>query len=84
MSGSTARIVNEGATPAGIAEMGRARLLACPYHALRSVFCEFRHGILTLRGSLPTFFHKQMAQEAVIGLNGVSQIVNQIEVVALG
>jgi osmotically-inducible protein OsmY len=65
---------------AEVVALGRARLEACPYHVLRSVLCEFQHGILTLRGQLPTFFHKQMAQEAVGGLAGVRQVVNQIEV----
>jgi osmotically-inducible protein OsmY len=63
-----------------VVALGKARLEACPYHVLRSVLCEFQHGILTLRGRLPTFFHKQMAQEAVGGLAGVRQVVNQIEV----
>jgi osmotically-inducible protein OsmY len=84
MSALSALVTNDAAIPMAVAELGKARLAACPYHALRSVICEFRHGILTLRGRLPTFFHKQMAQEVVNGLNGVSQIVNQIEVMALG
>lgn len=66
-----------------VVALGRARLEACPYFVLRSVLCEFQHGILTLRGHLPTFFHKQMAQEAVGGLTGVSQVVNRIEVASL-
>jgi len=68
---------------AGVVALGQARLAACPYYVLRSVMCDFQHGILTLRGELPTFFHKQMAQEAVCGLVGVSQVVNQIEVASL-
>ncbi len=69
---------------AGVVALGQARLAACPYFVLRSVMCDFDQGVLTLRGELPTFYHKQMAQEAVGGLSGVSQVVNQIEVAALG
>ena len=75
-------MVSQG-TDAGVAELGRARLAACPYHVLKTVLCEFQHGVLTLRGRLPTFFHKQMAQEAVGGMPGVRQIVNHIEVSSL-
>jgi len=75
-------MVSQGRQPS-MAELGQARLAACPYHVLRSVLCEFQHGILTLRGELPTFFHKQLAQEAVGGMDGVRQVVNQIEVASL-
>lgn len=75
-------MVSPGNT-SGVVELGHARLAACPYHVLRSVLCEFQHGVLILRGRLPTFFHKQMAQEAVGGLDGVRQVVNEIEVTSL-
>ncbi len=77
-----ASVTQESIVKEPVAELGHARLAACPYHALRAVYCEFRQGILTLRGRLPSFYYKQMAQEAVNGLLGVSQIVNQIEVAA--
>lgn len=67
---------------AGVVAMGKERLANCPYHVLKSVLCEFQHGVLTLSGQLPTFFHKQLAQEAVGGLAGVRQVVNRIEVAA--
>ena len=70
---------------AEVVALGKARLEACPYHVLRSVLCEFQHGILTLRGQLPTFFHKQM----MYGPRGRrrlgrrrGRLVNQIEVAA--
>jgi osmotically-inducible protein OsmY len=75
-------MVAEGAE-AGVVALGKARLAECPYQVLRSVLCEFQHGVLTLRGQLPTFFHKQLAQEAVGGLAGVERVVNQIEVASL-
>jgi hypothetical protein len=31
---------------------------------------------------IPSFFHKQLAQEAVLGLNGGLQVINEIEVTA--
>jgi hypothetical protein len=30
---------------------------------------------------VPSFYHKQLAQEAIAGMAGVDQVVNEIEVV---
>jgi hypothetical protein len=60
----------------------QALLLRTPYPALRSVSCECRGAELILRGRLPSFFLKQMAQSAVARLPGVDRVVNQIEVIA--
>ena len=38
-------------------------------------------GRLFLRGQVPSFFYKQLAQEAVQSIAGVGQILNEIEVV---
>jgi osmotically-inducible protein OsmY len=48
--------------------------------ASRQVFCENHEGVLVLRGRVSSFYEKQLAQEAVRKLDGVDQIVNQIEV----
>ena len=84
MVSRTAAVATESHPKEPVAELGHARLAASGYRAMRSVFCEFRQGILTLRGRLPSFFYKQMAQETVAGLNGVKQVVNQIEVAGNG
>jgi hypothetical protein len=76
-------VASETPSSEKVLELAKARLAACSYHAVRTVLCEFRHGLLILRGRLPSFFHKQVAQEAVAGLTGMERIVNQIEVVAL-
>ena len=41
-------------------------------------------GVLTLRGCLPTYYLKQVAQTSVAGLEGVERIVNLIQVVRPG
>jgi osmotically-inducible protein OsmY len=38
-------------------------------------------GGLVLRGRLPNFHHKQLAQETVRRLAGVRQIINETEVI---
>jgi len=63
-----------------IAEVAMERLLASPYKAMRRVSCECKHGILFLRGRLFSFHEKQVAQEAVAGVSGVTQVVNEIQV----
>ncbi len=51
------------------------------YLALRNVSCEDHEGVLVLRGCLPSYYLKQVAQEIVAHLPGVGRVDNQIEVV---
>ena len=59
------------------AEAARGCLQRSPYCPIRSVSCECRQGVLFLRGPLPTFYLKQLAQEAVARVKGISQVVNE-------
>lgn len=62
---------------------GAERSLRCnAYLALKNVSCEYHDGTLTLRGCLPTYYLKQMAQTAVSRIEGIGRIVNKIEVVS--
>ena len=57
------------------------RMARCPYALLRhAVEATYHEGVVTLRGRVPTFFHKQVAQAQVLGLPGVDELVNRIEV----
>jgi hypothetical protein len=73
----THRLAPEAAT-ADLAERCLRRL---PYLALRNVSCAWHDGVLVLRGCLPTYYLKQLAQEAVAPLAGARRIDNQIQVV---
>jgi hypothetical protein len=66
-----------------VTEKARERLKCSPYYAVRSLSCDFDGGVLRLRGRLTSFYHKQVAQEAVAGIIGVSEVVNEIDVVPL-
>lgn len=66
--------------PFSVAGQVEARLQASPYSSIRTIVCLCDEGILVLRGRVPTFFHKQVAQIVVADIEGVKQIVNQIEV----
>ncbi len=62
----------------------RKRLKSTSYPGIRGLTCECDdRGVLYLRGRLSSYYHKQLAQEAVADLPGVVEIVNQAEVVSL-
>jgi osmotically-inducible protein OsmY len=66
--------------PDNVAERAESRLRGNSYLALKNVTCDFQDGVLTLRGCLPTYYLKQIAQAVVGRLDGVQRIVNDIQV----
>jgi osmotically-inducible protein OsmY len=67
-------------TQQGVNEYVKDRLWDNPYRALRTISWDYRDGVLTLNGRLPTFYLKQMAQAAVARVAGIEHVVNRIEV----
>jgi osmotically-inducible protein OsmY len=63
-----------------VMQAAKDRLQQSPHVALREVTCEFRQGLLVLRGRVPTFYHKQLAQETIAHMEGVVGVINDIEV----
>lgn len=57
-----------------------ARLRQSSYREVRCVTCEFREGVVTLRGRVPTFYLKQIAQSLVLTMERVEGINNRLEV----
>ncbi len=72
------RMNTENATPV---ELATQSLRNNAHLARRDIVCEFLAGALVLRGRVPTYYLKQIAQHAVGHLDGVERIDNQIEVV---
>jgi osmotically-inducible protein OsmY len=74
-------------TPEHVAEAGQIeaeverRFRRSSSIVLRNVACEYRDGVLILMGQLPSFYHKQIAQELVQQITGVRQIDNRIEII---
>ena len=66
----------------GIDRLAERRLRGSSFLALRNVCCEYHEGVMTLRGRLPTYYLKQIAQELVAEVEGVQKVFNRIEVVA--
>ena len=64
-----------------VAQAAKDRLRSNPHWPVRRVSCECDEGRLFLRGRLSSFFHKQLAQEAVADVDGVTQVINEIEVI---
>jgi osmotically-inducible protein OsmY len=60
----------------------RRCLRASPYRQVRTLSCEHREGVLVLRGQVSSFYHKQVAQEAVRHFPGVEVIINAVDVLA--
>lgn len=63
-----------------IQALAQKRVHSKPYLALKNVSCDFQDGVLVLRGWLPSYYLKQIAQEAVAGMDTVHRIENRIEV----
>lgn len=63
-----------------LSERVRRRLNQSPYYAVRRVHVEERLGVLTLSGKLPSYYQKQIAQTAAAKVEGVTRIVNRIDV----
>ena len=51
-----------------------------PYPDVRSISCEFQDGVIVLRGQVDSFYLKQVAQETIRNVEGVTVIVNIISV----
>jgi hypothetical protein len=67
------------ASPQAVAERG---LRGSRYSALKHVSCDYQDGVLVLRGRLPTYYLKQIAQEVVAHqFNNGGRLENRIEVV---
>ena len=63
------------------AEMAESHLRSNSYLALKNISCEFREGVLILKGNVPTYYLKQVAQAVVAPTVGVERILNEIEVI---
>jgi len=65
-----------------IAELAAAFLQESPYSTIRAVSCQCIDGTIVLRGQVPSFYEKQLAQEAVTSIDGTMPVVNEVEVAA--
>jgi osmotically-inducible protein OsmY len=64
-----------------IADIAQDELRRSSYFELRDISCDFSGGVLTLRGRVPSYHLKQLAQATVADVPGVIEVHNQVEVV---
>src|SRR5271166_6439089 len=62
---------------AALVERARARLQG-DSHRLNNVACDYHRGALRLRGEVPTFYLKQVAQTLLLSLSGGRPIRNEL------
>ncbi len=72
----------EPATPHRIDQMIEEAIATSPYVARSKVNIEQRGGHVTLRGTVDSYFQKQMAQETLRRIDGVARIDNRLVVAA--
>jgi hypothetical protein len=58
----------------------RRRLCSTGYLALRTVSCEYHNGTGVLRGQVPSYYLKQLAQSMLLSSPLFKNVVNLIEV----
>lgn len=51
-----------------------------PYLDFSTLTCETKEGCVVLRGVVPSYFEKQMAQESIRSIEGICEIFNELEV----
>ena len=51
-----------------------------PYLPLRTIECRLDDGVLFLRGNVPTYYLKQLAQTIGHSLKGIRLVVNELRV----
>jgi hypothetical protein len=64
-----------------ISKQAEALLQSHSTLALRRISCECRNGRLILKGRVPSFYLKQVAQAALAALVGMVELENRLEVV---
>jgi len=68
----------------GACARAAAVLEKSPYLPLRTLQCNYERGYVTLRGDVPTFYLKQLAQTLIGDVAGPDKILNLIHVTPLG
>lgn len=59
-------------------DLAQAALLASSVYDLRALQVHRRNGSLVIFGSVSRFYHKQLAQELVLGISREINVINEI------
>lgn len=81
-STSPLRTPSRSAASAGVDDIVRHRIKTCPYSfVFNKITWQFADGTLTLRGSVSSFYLKQVLQELLLNIDRVDCIQNEAAVV---
>ena len=67
--------------PHSLRELVHNRLAGNPFVISRSLTINVNEDEVTLRGYVPTYYQKQLAQESIRNIEGVRTIHNELEVI---
>ena len=67
-------------TDSSLSERLRRALERDPHLSRRKLRLEIQDGSVTMRGTVGSYYQKQMAQEMLRRIDGVEQIANELEV----
>ena len=73
--------VESRTTDERIADEARRRLCRSSHFHLREMTCDSNCGVLSVSGRVPSYYLKQVVQSSLTGIDGVEQIVNDVDVV---
>ncbi|HEY2147793.1 MAG TPA: hypothetical protein VGH32_07635 [Pirellulales bacterium] len=65
---------------ASLVESAKALLHCSSHRALRGVSCVYYAGVLRLRGSVPNYYLKQIAQTLLLSMESAPQVQNELVV----
>ena len=68
----------------GLRTAALARLRSSGYAGLRRLHCEVTDAVVIVHGVLPSYYLKQMAQTAILRLDGIRSVTNLVEVRGTG
>ena len=74
------KTIQDGSQTDQVAALAKDLIRRHPHLSVQRIWCEYNGRRLYLRGQVPTYYLKQLAQTAFADLDGVSQVVNEIEV----
>jgi hypothetical protein len=77
---TTAALITEEASPSVVEERATRLLRHAAYAPLTALRCDFHDGVLTVRGRVPSFHLKQIAQVLLRDVEGVGVIDNRVDV----
>lgn len=78
---ATTALLADEAPPSVVEERATRLLRQAAYAPVTTLHCDFHDGVLTVRGRVPSFHLKQVAQSLLRDVEGVGVIDNRVDVV---